>query len=220
MIGKAVKGQSFRGLARYLARDAARVAWTGGFNIIMEDPIEVAREMEDVAALKDRCKTPVYHLPLSWHPDDHPTQAQMEFACQRVLGASGAAGASGVAGRAQRQASRPRTHHGESGAPRRRAQGVGRLAARPRRGPSAPSSPSFAFWSRRWGGPSRLATLLPPLGTIPPTGGVRVPGTVCASVRRSRSGWGRRCKTHVRGRSCRPCWRVAGCTWRRGRAAW
>ena len=85
MIGKAVKGQSFRGLARYLTRDAARVAWTGGFNIIMEDPIEVAREMEDVAALKDRCKTPVYHLPLSWHPDDHPTQAQMEFACQRVL---------------------------------------------------------------------------------------------------------------------------------------
>ena len=85
MIGKAVKGQSFRGLARYLARDAARVAWTGGFNIIMEDPIEVAREMEDVAALKDRCTTPVYHLPLSWYPDDHPTQAQMELACQRVL---------------------------------------------------------------------------------------------------------------------------------------
>ena len=62
-----------------------RVAWAGGFNIMMEDPIEVAREMEDVAAIKDRCTTPVYHLSLSWHPDDDPTQPQMELAAQRVL---------------------------------------------------------------------------------------------------------------------------------------
>ena len=57
MIGKQIKGKSFRGLARYLARDSARIAWTGGYNIIMEDPIEVVREMEDVAAVKERCET-------------------------------------------------------------------------------------------------------------------------------------------------------------------
>ena len=85
MIGKQIRGKSFRGLARYLARDPERVAWTRGLNLLMEEPMEVAREMEAVAALKERCKTPVFHLSLSWHPDDDPTQAGMELAAQRVL---------------------------------------------------------------------------------------------------------------------------------------
>ena len=85
MIGKQIRGKSFRGLARYLARDPERVAWTGGRNLLMEEPLEAAREMQAVAALKERCKKPVFHLTLSWHPGDHPTQSAMELACQRVL---------------------------------------------------------------------------------------------------------------------------------------
>ena len=43
--------------------------------------------MEDVAALKDRCKTPAYTIfRMSWHPDDASLRRhEMELACQRVL---------------------------------------------------------------------------------------------------------------------------------------
>ena len=87
MIGKAVRGKSFRGLARYLGSDPGRVAWAHTYNLaaIEVDATAVAREMEDVAAIKLRCSAPVFHLSLSWHPDDKPTQAQMELASRRVL---------------------------------------------------------------------------------------------------------------------------------------
>ena len=91
MIGKQIRGKSFRGLARYLTSDPGRVTWTHTYNLAASeaDARAVAREMEDVAALKERCKTPVFHLTISWHQDDQPTQEQMEVACRRVLGRLG-----------------------------------------------------------------------------------------------------------------------------------
>ena len=85
MIGKAAQGGSFLALLRRLACEPARVVWTRGYHLLADAPLGAAREMDAVAAGKDRCKTPVFHLPIYWHPDDAPTQAEMELACQRVL---------------------------------------------------------------------------------------------------------------------------------------
>ena len=87
MIGKETRGASFHGLARYLAKQQARVSFTHAYHLVAEgtNAKAVAREMDAVAAQKDRCKTPVYHLSLSWHPGDDPTHDQMASAARRVL---------------------------------------------------------------------------------------------------------------------------------------
>ena len=85
MIGKAAKSRSFRALLRRLACDPARVVWTRGYHLLADAPLGASREMDAVAAGKDRCKTPAFYLPIYWHPDDAPTQAEMEITCQRVL---------------------------------------------------------------------------------------------------------------------------------------
>ena len=87
MIGKETRGASFHGLARYLAKQQARVSFTHAYHLVAEgtNAKAVAREMDAVAAQKDRCKTPVYHLSLSWHPGDDPTHEQMASAARRVL---------------------------------------------------------------------------------------------------------------------------------------
>ena len=87
MIGKEIRGADFQGLARYLAKQQERVSFTHGYNLLAEgaDAVGVAREMSDVAAGNARCKTPVYHLSLSWHPDDKPTHAEMDEVARRVL---------------------------------------------------------------------------------------------------------------------------------------
>ena len=87
MIGNVTSGASFQGLGGYLAKEQARVSFTDAYNLLADgsDAMAVAREMDAVAAGKDRCKKPVYHLSLSWHPDDDPTHAEMRAAAARVL---------------------------------------------------------------------------------------------------------------------------------------
>ena len=87
MIGNVTSGASFQGLGGYLAKEQARVSFTDAYHLLAEgsDAMAVAREMDAVAAGKDRCKKPVYHLSLSWHPEDEPTHAEMRAAAARVL---------------------------------------------------------------------------------------------------------------------------------------
>ena len=87
MIGNVTSGASFQGLGGYLAKEQARVSFTDAYNLLSDgsDAMAVAREMDDIAAGKDRCKKPVYHLSLSWHPEDDPTHAEMRAAAARVL---------------------------------------------------------------------------------------------------------------------------------------
>ena len=87
MIGNVTSGASFQGLGGYLAKEQARVSFTDAYHLLSDgsDAMAVAREMDDIAAGKDRCKKPVYHLSLSWHPEDDPTHAEMRAAAARVL---------------------------------------------------------------------------------------------------------------------------------------
>ena len=85
MIGRQTKGKSFRTLVRGWWHPPERVVWTRRYNLLMLDPVEIAREMEDFAAVKERCLTPALHQALYWHPDDNATEAQMVLACERVL---------------------------------------------------------------------------------------------------------------------------------------
>ena len=87
MIGNATSGASFHGLAGYLAKEQARVSFTDAYNLLADetDAMAVAEEMTAVAEGKDRCKKPVYHLSLSWHPEDEPTDEEMQAAAERVL---------------------------------------------------------------------------------------------------------------------------------------
>lgn len=90
MIGKVSSGASFSGLAKYLAGDEERVAWTEPRWMIGTDPKEVAREMEAAASLAgSRLEKPVYHVSISFGEADNPTREQMREAADRVLGELG-----------------------------------------------------------------------------------------------------------------------------------
>ena len=89
MIGKAKVGARFRGLCQYLVGDRMRVSWVATRWLGSEDTEDVIHEMKATAALSSRCKKPVYHISLSWDTKDAPTRAQMEEACDELLGALG-----------------------------------------------------------------------------------------------------------------------------------
>ncbi len=90
MIAVSSSGKSFRALAAYLAngrsgKEQERVAWTASRNLPTEDPELAATFMCATAARSDRVETPVYHVALSFDPNDPVDRAAMERVADRVL---------------------------------------------------------------------------------------------------------------------------------------
>ncbi|MGD9730497.1 MAG: relaxase/mobilization nuclease domain-containing protein [Nitrospiraceae bacterium] len=85
MIGKVPKpGRGFRGLIDYLLdgpkdrpADAKRVAWTETHNLISDNPDHASALMRLTARKSRRVKSPVYHLVISWHPREAPSDDLM-----------------------------------------------------------------------------------------------------------------------------------------------
>ena len=84
MIAASHMCSNFRALAAYLEQpksgreDMRRVAWTQRRNLFCSDTTqEAAREMEIVARGNERVQKPVYHLSVSWAPEDTPRPDQM-----------------------------------------------------------------------------------------------------------------------------------------------
>ncbi|MEX5576685.1 relaxase/mobilization nuclease domain-containing protein [Pseudophaeobacter sp. A-200-2] len=87
MIGNPYKGRGFKGLLRYLhegrkgEENPHRVIWSEARNLPDNDPMVVAGIMQATAELSRRVKKPVYHLPISWPPDEQPPkEVQMQVA--------------------------------------------------------------------------------------------------------------------------------------------
>lgn len=78
MIGNPYKGKNFRGLLRYLhegrqgEENPHRVVWSEARNLPGTDPSMVAGIMKATTSLAQRASRPVYHLPISWPPDEQP----------------------------------------------------------------------------------------------------------------------------------------------------
>ena len=87
MIATGRAGKSFRALGAYLAeRDESRVAWAETRGTISIDPRGAWGEMEaDVADSGSRVEKPVYHVIISFDPEDQPTDAELRGAVDRTL---------------------------------------------------------------------------------------------------------------------------------------
>jgi hypothetical protein len=90
VIATTSSGRRFAALARYLlhgrsGEESERVAWTAGRHLGLDDPELAAVLMQATADQNVRVEAPVYHLTLSFDPQDAVTQAQMEAAVDRVL---------------------------------------------------------------------------------------------------------------------------------------
>ena len=85
MIGMARSGSNFAGLGKYLGEREARVEWTSSRNIMTEDPRMAAIIMQATAEQNRLVGKPVYHVSISWAPEDRPSRAQMEMVADRVL---------------------------------------------------------------------------------------------------------------------------------------
>lgn len=98
MIAVSSNGKSFRALAAYLAagrsgKERDRVAWTAGRNLPTDDPEIAAKVMRATAAQSRRVEVPVYHLTISFDPQDKDqvTPAMMERVADAVLARLGLA---------------------------------------------------------------------------------------------------------------------------------
>ena len=90
MIATTSSGRRFAALARYLVRgrsgqETARVAWTAGRNLGLDDPELAAALMQATADQNVRIEVPVYHLTINFDPADPVTHAQMQAVADRVL---------------------------------------------------------------------------------------------------------------------------------------
>lgn len=90
MIAVSSKGRSFRALATYLAsgrtgQERERVAWSTARNLPTNDPELAGKIMRATAERSTRVEQPVYHLVLSFDPNDAPARATMERVADRVL---------------------------------------------------------------------------------------------------------------------------------------
>lgn len=86
MIGKVPRGGTgFRGLVTYLmkgskgAENPDRVTWAETRNLLTEDPAFAPRLMRATANQSKRCAKPVYHLVVSWHKDENPSDDLMRL---------------------------------------------------------------------------------------------------------------------------------------------
>ncbi|MBS0232106.1 MAG: relaxase/mobilization nuclease domain-containing protein [Proteobacteria bacterium] len=84
MIGKvAASGSGFRGVINYIllgkkdAPNPDRVAWTLAHNLLSDDPDLAPALMRATANQSVRCRKPVYHLAISWHRDEDPSDDLM-----------------------------------------------------------------------------------------------------------------------------------------------
>jgi hypothetical protein len=95
MIARASSSAEFAPLARYLATDRdtapARVAWTDSRNLVTTDPALAADLMQATAAQNLRVTNPVYHLTLSFAPEDHPSPELVREVADHTLRALGLA---------------------------------------------------------------------------------------------------------------------------------
>lgn len=87
MIGNPYKGRGFKGLLQYLhygrkgEENPHRVVWSEAGNLPTTDPMVVAGIMRATTSLSRGTKTPVYHLPISWPPEEQPPkEIQMQVA--------------------------------------------------------------------------------------------------------------------------------------------
>ena len=93
MIGHISRGSGFGGLVRYLVHgdreeepDPERVVWTAVRNMPTENPELSAAIMRATSEMNERgVEKPVWHMSLSWHPEDDPSREQMQDAAERVL---------------------------------------------------------------------------------------------------------------------------------------
>jgi hypothetical protein len=88
VIAVCSSGKSFGALADYLTEpknDVDRVEWTSTRNLPVDDPYLAGRVMEATAAENVRVEKPVYHIAVSFHPDDVVTRPQMEHVADRLL---------------------------------------------------------------------------------------------------------------------------------------
>lgn len=91
MIGNPYKGRGFKGLLRYLYEgrrgeaNPHRVMWTETRNLPSDKPDTVAAIMRATASLSKGVQKPVYHLPISWPPEEQLSkEVQMQVADQLV----------------------------------------------------------------------------------------------------------------------------------------
>ena len=84
MIAVCHTSACFKTLARYLEtpkkhrENTSRVEWTETRNLVCTDTMQdIAWEMTVVARGSGRVQKPVYHLSISWAPEDDPTRDQM-----------------------------------------------------------------------------------------------------------------------------------------------
>ncbi len=90
VIAETSSGQRFAALAHYLlhgrsGEESERVAWTAGRNLGTDDPDVAAALMQNTAARNERVESPVYHLTISFDPNDPITPEQMQVVVDRVL---------------------------------------------------------------------------------------------------------------------------------------
>ena len=90
VIAETSSGRRFAALAHYLlhgrsGEEPERVAWTAGRNLGTDDPELAAVLMQNTAARNVRVEAPVYHLTISFDPNDPVTPEQMQVVADRVL---------------------------------------------------------------------------------------------------------------------------------------
>ena len=90
MISMSSSARSFGALARYLVNgrsgdDPERVAWSTSRNLPTDDPELAGKIMRATAAQNVRIDKPVYHLALSFDPNDAVDRATMERVADRVI---------------------------------------------------------------------------------------------------------------------------------------
>lgn len=93
MIGKIPRpGKGFRGSFNYLmhgkrddARDPDRLAWMETRNLFVQDMDKIPGMMRATAAQSKKCQKPVYHMIISWRPDEAPSDLAMREVADRAL---------------------------------------------------------------------------------------------------------------------------------------
>lgn len=91
MIGNPYKGRSFKGIVRYLHHGRIndpkphRVVWSEGRNIATTNDKAVPAIMAATAALSSGVQKPVYHLPISWPPEERLSKDVQLQVADRLL---------------------------------------------------------------------------------------------------------------------------------------
>lgn len=66
-------------------RDPERVAWMETRNLFVSDPDKIPSMMRATAAQSRKCQKPVYHMIISWRPDEAPSDITMREVADQAL---------------------------------------------------------------------------------------------------------------------------------------